>query len=125
MKKRIYMVALTMVLSFSIGLVAYAHDPVGGSGAGSMMGGGGMGGMGGHGGGMMDYGNVISKLWHGITNMFRSTEQNDYNETELLRMQAREKRREISEMYQSENPDRGLLAQKIEELNRLESKLVN
>jgi hypothetical protein len=40
-------------------------------------------------------------------------------------MQIREKRRELAEMYRSGNTDKELLEQKIEELNRLESKLDN
>lgn len=125
MKKRDYIVVVTVVLAFSVGMVAYAHEPVGGSGGGSMMHGGRSGMMGGHGGGMMDYGQGISKLWDALTNIFNRSNQTDYNETESLRMQIREKRRELAEMYRSDNTDKELLEQKIEELNRLESKLDN
>ena len=115
MKKRVYIVVAIVVLAFSVGVVAYAHGPVGGSGDGSMMDGGRS--------GMMGDGQGISKLWHALTNIFNRSNQTDYNETESLRMQIREKRRELAEMYRSDNTDKELLEQKIEELNRLESKL--
>jgi Spy/CpxP family protein refolding chaperone len=123
MQKRDYIVVVTAVLVFSFGVVAYAHGPVGGSGGGSMMDGGRTGRMGGHGGGMMGDGQWISELWHALTNIFNRSDQTDYNETESLRAQIREKRRELAEMHRSDNTDKELHVQKIEELNRLESKL--
>jgi Spy/CpxP family protein refolding chaperone len=73
----------------------------------------------------MGDGQGISKLWHALMNIFNRSNQADYDETEALRMQIREKRRELAEMYRSGNTDKELLEQKIEELNRLESKLDN
>jgi Spy/CpxP family protein refolding chaperone len=125
MKKRGYIVVVIVVLAFSVGVVAYEHGPVGGSGGGSVMDGGRSGMMGGHGGGMMGDGQGISKLWRALTDIFNRSNQTDYSETESLRMQIREKRRELAEMYRSDNTDKDLLEKKIEELNRLESKLDN
>lgn len=122
MKTRSYMVAVAVVATFAIGVVAYAQGPGGGSGGGSMMGGGhGM--MGGSGHGMTGYSKGISNLWEALSKRLDISKQNDYNQTETLREQIREKRRELASLYRSENADKKLIHQKIDELNRLESKL--
>ena len=114
MKTRSYMVAVAVVATFAIGVVAYAQGPGGGSGGGSMMGGG-------H--GMTGYSKGISYLWELLSKMLDISKQNDYNQTETLREQIREKRGELASLYRSENADKKLIDQKIDELNRLESKL--
>jgi Spy/CpxP family protein refolding chaperone len=122
MKTRSYMVAVAVVVTFAIWVVAYAQGPGGGSGGGSMMGGGhGM--MGGSGHGMTGYSKGISYLWELLSKMLDISKQNDYNQTETLREQIREKTRELASLYRSENADKKLIDQKIDELNRLESKL--
>lgn len=122
MKTRSYMVAVAVVATFAIGVVAYAQGPGGGSGGRSMMGGGhGM--MGGSGHGMTGYSKGISNLWEALSKRLDISKQNDYNQTETLREQIREKRRELASLYRSENADKKLIHQKIDELNRLESKL--
>jgi len=130
MKTRSYMVAVAVVATFAIGVVAYAQGPGGGSGGGSMMGGGhgmmggsGHGMMGGSGHGMTGYSKGISNLWEALSKRLDISKQNNYNETETLREQIREKRRELASLYRSENADKKLIHQKIDELNRLESKL--
>ena len=122
MKTRSYMVAVAVVATFAIGVVAYAQGPGGGSGGGSMMGGG-RGMMGGSGHGMTGYSKGISYLWELLSKMLDISKQNDYNQTETLREQIREKTRELASLYRSENADKKLIDQKIDELNRLESKL--
>lgn len=122
MKTRSYMVAVAVAATFAIGVVAYAQGPGGGSGGGSMMGGGhGMTGGSGH--GMTGYSKGISYLWELLSKMLDISKQNDYNQTETLREQIREKTRELASLYRSENADKKLIDQKIDELNRLESKL--
>ncbi len=115
MKTRTYMVAVAVVATFAIGVVAYAQGPGGGSGGGSMMGGSGH--------GMTGYSKGISYLWELLSKMLDISKQNDYNQTETLREQIREKRGELASLYRSENADKKLIDQKIDELNRLESKL--
>lgn len=122
MKTRSYMVAVAVVATLAIGIVAHAQGPGGGSGGGSMMGGG-RGMMGGSGHRMTGYNKGISYLWGLLSKMFDKSKQDDYNQTETLREQIREKRGELASLYRSENADKKLIDQKIYELNRLESEL--
>jgi len=48
------------------------------------------------------------------------SEPNNYHDTEKIRAKIREKRHELSFLYRSKKPDKMLIDQKIEELNRLE-----
>ena len=119
MKSRICMILVAMIATFAISAVAYAD----GSGGGSMMGGGGHGMMGGGGSGMMGYGQWVSALWEALSEKFGGGDQNNYEETETLRRQIREKRGELASLYSYKNTDKKLIDQKIDELNRLESEL--
>ncbi len=111
MKKIRYIFLASILAVVIIGAVGYADGPGGGTGgvAFAMMGG--QGGMTGGQGGMMGgkgYG-------HGNPDL---TE-----ETAFLRKQIREKRAELSALYRSDNADKTLIDQKIDELNLLERRL--
>jgi hypothetical protein len=92
--------------------------------------GGGMGGSmgGGHGmmggGHMMQYDPKMSNPWQGQP---RQTPypayQSKQTERQQLKEEIRQKRQELSNLYRSENPDKDLIDQKIEELGKLEAEL--
>ena len=125
MKLKILSITGAMTLVVLFGSFVYA----GGMGGGGM-GGGGHGMMGG--GHMMDYGRGYSPPYQDQYN--RYDQNNRYNEpeksyrhdpgeTERLRQEIREKRRELSALYRSENPDRDQIDKRIDELGRLEAEL--
>ena len=124
MKPRTYIIALALIATFAFWISAYAQGPGGGSmgggGGHGMMGGSGMGGQ-----GMMGGGQGMSGLREELTEKSGKEDQNNYDEeeTEKLRRQIREKRRELSSLYRSKNSDNKLIDQKIAELNRLEFEL--
>ena len=124
MKPRPYIIILGLIATLAIWISAYAQGPGGGSmgggGGNGMMGGGGMGGQ-----GMMGGGQGMSGLREELTEKSGKEDQNNYDEeeTEKLRRQIREKRRELSSLYRSKNSDNKLIDQKIAELNRLEFEL--
>jgi Spy/CpxP family protein refolding chaperone len=122
MKTKKSIIAVLVIATFTTGAVAYAQGPGGGS-EGSMKGGGGHGMMDGGGHGMMGGGKGISYLWELLSKGLDKSKENSYNETERLREQIREKRRELASLYRSENADKRLIDQKIEELNGLEAEL--
>jgi Spy/CpxP family protein refolding chaperone len=131
MIRRACMIVVEVIAALAIAAVAYAHGPGAGSWSGSttggvvyaMMGGQGMMG-GGQGGGMSGYGQQGgSNLWDQLTRMFDGSNQQSYRETEGLRMEIQEKRRELAALYRSDKPDKSLIDKKIEELNRLEAEL--
>ena len=124
MKPRTYIIALALIATFAFWISAYAQGPGGGSmgggGGHGMMGGSGIGGQ-----GMMGGGQGMSGLREELTEKSGKEDQNNYDEeeTEKLRRQIREKRRELSSLYRSKNSDNKLIDQKIAELNRLEFEL--
>lgn len=88
------------------------------------MGGGGHGGgMGGH--GMMGWGRGLSTLWEYLSKKPREPDQNPYapKDTEALRAEIKEKRKELDSMLASSNKDEEVINRKIDELNRLELEL--
>jgi hypothetical protein len=113
---------------FGIGALAFAifiggFVYAGGMGGGGM-GGGGRGMMGG--GHMMDYGRGYSAPYPAPYNRdYQSEEPYRYNsqETERMRQEIREKRQELSKLYDSEKPDKALIDKKIDELSKLEAQL--
>jgi Spy/CpxP family protein refolding chaperone len=123
MKAKIHMVSAVVVALLAISVHAYADDQSGTSQGGPMLGGSGHGGMGG--GGMMGWGRGMSALWEYLSK--NPTERNetpyDQKEAEALKKQIREKRQELSDLLRSDKPDKELLDEKIDELNRLESEL--
>jgi hypothetical protein len=136
MKVRIILIGFTIILGLSISGVVAAQNmnwadetidrkiylTMGGHGSG--MGGGNDGGMMGNGSGMMDNTNWMRKLWNSFSGSPMDSNRNEYNqnfeEREKLQQQIREKRRELSSLFNSKNPDRELMDQKINALNRLE-----
>ena len=124
MHKRIYMVSIVIAFAFAFSAIAFAGGQGGGSGhSGGMMGGQGGGMMEGQGGGMSGSGKWMSKLWELLSNRTGKSDQGKDRERAALRTEIREKRKELVSLVQSENPDRALITQKIEELDRLESEL--
>ncbi len=118
------MVSIVMAAAFTFSIVAFAGGQGGGSGqGGGMMGGQGGGMMGDQGGGMMGSGKWMSKLWELLSNRTGKSDQGKDRERAALRTEIREKRGELVSLIQAENPDRALINQKIEELDRLESEL--
>ena len=115
MKPKILLIISTIASVLFIGSLAYA----GGMGGGMM--GGGMGG--GH---MMDFGKGYSTPYPDQFNRYnRYDEPYQYGpgETKRLRMEIREKRKELSELYREEKPDRALIEKKVNELDKLEAEL--
>lgn len=128
MKPRFYMVTLAVGALFALSVTASANDGNEGSQRGPILGGG-HGGMGGHGGtgegGMMGWGRGMSALWEYLSQILNERNEGGYDpkQSEALREQIREKRKELSDLLRSDKPDKELLDEKIEELNRLESEL--
>jgi hypothetical protein len=118
MNKIFFIIAAALTATIAIGGIAYAGGPGGG------MGGGGRGMMGG--GHMMDFGRGYSTPYPDQYNQYnRSDEPDRYGptETERLRQEIREKRQELSKLYDSEKPDKDLIDKKIDELSKLEAEL--
>ncbi len=118
---RTYTVVLAVIAVLTTGAVAYADGPGGGSWVVAMMGRGGNGMAGGH--GMMGSGQGTSNLSQEQANKLDELYRKSYQETEALRKEMREKREELASLFRSDNPDKNLIDQKINELNRLESDL--
>jgi hypothetical protein len=91
------------------------------------MGGSGMGGSGMGGSGMMGGGQIMSDLWNAFSSMWGAKNPTKYDHrsssTDKLRSEIREKRQELDSMFQSRNPDKRAIDQKMRELERLESEL--
>ena len=124
MKPKIFIITVAIAISAIIGGLAYAGGMGGGSMGGGGMGGGGRGMMGG--GHMMDFGRGDSTPYPEQYNRYnRSDEISRYGptETERLRQEIREKRQELSKLYDSEKPDGDLINKKIDELSKLEAEL--
>ena len=115
MKPKIMLITIAISFAIALGGITYA-------GGGGMGGGRGMMG-GGH---MMDFGKGYSAPYPDQFNRYnRSDEPDRYGptETERLRREIREKRQELSKLYDSEKPDRDLIDKKIDELSKLEAEL--
>ncbi len=121
MKSKIHIAVIVLITVVTISVVAYAGGPGGGSGGSSMMGGGGQGMMGGHGSGTVGLGQTVLNLIEKLAGKWNESSIKTSAEKERLRGQINEKRLELADLYQSENPDRKLIDKKIHELNRLES----
>lgn len=119
MKPKILLITGTMTLAIFIAGSVFAGGPGGGG-----MGGGGYGMMGsGH---MMDYGKGSSiPLLDRYTRDNRPEESGGYGprETERLRQEIREKRKELKVLYSAVKPDEDLIDKKIDELSKLEAEL--
>jgi Spy/CpxP family protein refolding chaperone len=119
MNPKILLIAGAMILAIFFAGIVFAGGP--GSGG---MGGGGHGMMGG--GHMMDYGRGYSIPYLDQYNRYnRLNEPNQYGPTEIkrLRQEIREKRQELSKLYESDKPDKELIKKKIDELGKLEAEL--
>ena len=129
-KKAYYLIAVGVIAALAFSPVVYAHGSGPGSWGGSLMGSpeyammGGQGMMGGgQGGGMMGYGQGSSNLWSDLNRMFNGSHQQSHSETEALRREIRQRRQELASLFEAAKPDKKLIAEKIEELNRLEAEL--
>ena len=118
MKTKTFLIAFAVMAVITTGFSAYAH----GAGGSSMMGGA-YAMMGGHGRGMTGFGQEILNFFRNYFRESNKSDPNNYQDTEKLRAKIREKRHELSFLYRSEKPDKILIDQKIEELDRLESDL--
>ena len=129
-RKAYYLIAVGVIAALTFIPVVYAHGPGAGSWGGSLMGGpeyammGGQGMMGGgQGGGRMGYGQGGSNLWGELNRMFNGSNQQSHSETETLRREIRQRRQELASLFEADKPDKKLIHEKIEELNRLEGEL--
>ena len=119
MKPTILLITGVMVMVIFIAGIVFA----GGMGGGGM-GGGGNGMMGG--GHMRGSGQGYALPFQDLYNRYmRSDEPNSYGprETERLRQEIREKRKELKVLYSSVKPDEELIDKKIDELSKLEAEL--
>ena len=119
MKPTILLITGVMVMVIFIAGIVFA----GGMGGGGM-GGGGNGMMGG--GHMRGSGQGYALPFQDLYNRYmRSDEPNSYGprETERLRQEIREKRKELKVLYSSVKPDEDLIDKKIDELSKLEAEL--
>jgi hypothetical protein len=119
MKPTILLITGVMVMVIFIAGIVFA----GGMGVGGM-GGGGYGMMGG--GHMRGSGQGYALPFQDLYNRYmRSDEPNSYGprETERLRQEIREKRKELKVLYSSVKPDEDLIDKKIDELSKLEAEL--
>ena len=119
MKPTILLITGVMVMVIFIAGIVFA----GGMGGGGM-GGGGYGMMGG--GHMRGSGQGYALPFQDLYNRYmRSDEPNSYGprETERLRQEIREKRKELKELYSSGKPDNDLIDKRIDELSKLEAEL--
>jgi hypothetical protein len=118
MTKKIFTVSIGLAAALIIGGIAVA----GGGGMGGSMGGGYQGMMGG--GHMMQYNPNMSNPWQGQPQQTPyPSYQSKQTERQQLKEDIRQKRQELSSLYRSENPDKDLIDQKIEELSKLEAEL--
>ena len=119
MKPTILLITGVMVMVIFIAGIVFA----GGMGGGGM-GGGGNGMMGG--GHMRGSGQGYALPFQDLYNRYmRSDQPNSYGpkETERLRQEIREKRKELKELYSSGKPDNDLIDKRIDELSKLEAEL--
>jgi hypothetical protein len=120
-----FIIAVALTAMIAMGGITYAGGPGGGGmGGGGNRGGGGYGMMGG--GHMMDYGRGYSIPYPDRYNRYNRPEESyryGPRETERLRQEIREKRLELSKLFESEKPDRDLIKKKIDELGKLEAEL--
>ena len=119
MKPTILLITGVMVMVIFIAGIVFA----GGMGGGGM-GGGGYGMMGG--GHMRGSGQGYALPFQDLYNRYmRSDEPNSYGprETERLRQEIREKRKELKVLYSSGKPDNDLIDKRIDELSKLEAEL--
>jgi hypothetical protein len=119
MKPTILLITGVMVMVIFIAGIVFA----GGMGGGGM-GGGGYGMMGG--GHMRGSGQGYALPFQDLYNRYmRSDEPNSYGprETERLRQEIREKRKELKVLYSYVKPDEDLIDKKIDELSKLEAEL--
>ncbi len=130
MIRKIYLQSIiffSVFLMIIAGSVVYAHGPEGGSGGENFMGKYSYGMMGGHGmmgGGSM--GNFGQGAWNGSRpNMRNYTEKNlsGREEIETLRRKIDQKRKELTTLYRSDDADKTLIDNKIDELSSLERSL--
>ena len=124
MKATILLITGAIVMAIFIAGIVFAGGPGSGGMGGGGMGGGSYGMMGG--GHMMDYGQGYATPYQDRYNRYnRSDEPYQYGprETERLRQEIREKRQELSKLYDSEKPDKDLIDKKIDELSKLEAEL--
>lgn len=129
-RKAYYLIAVGVIAALALTPVVYAHGSGAGSWGGSLMGGpeyammGGQGMMGGgQGGGMMGSGQGASNLWGDLNRMFNGSNQQRNSETETLRKEIQQRRQELASLVEAPKPDKKLIHEKIEELNRLEAEL--
>ena len=116
MTTRILPVIIGLTAAVIIGGIAFAGGGMGGS----MGGGHGMMGSG-H---MMQYDPNMTNPWQGQPQQTPyPSYQYKQTERQRLKKEIREKRQELSNLYRSENPDKDLIDQKIEELSKLEAEL--
>jgi hypothetical protein len=122
MNRIFFIIAAALIATMAIGGITYSGGPGGGGmGGAGMMGGGGNGMMGG--GHMMgnDRGSAVPYR----DRYMRSDDPNSYGprETERLRQEIREKRKELKVLYSSGKPDNDLIDKRIDELSKLEAEL--
>jgi hypothetical protein len=144
MNRIFFIIAAALIATIAIGGITYSGGPGGGGMGGGGMGGGGMGGggmggggmggggMGGGGYGMMGGGHMMGNdrgyavPYQDRYNRYnRSDQPNSYGprETERLRQEIREKRKELKGLYSSGKPDKDLIDKRIDELSKLEAEL--
>ena len=119
MKPKILLITIAVSFGIAFGGILYAGGGMGGGGMG-----GGRGMMGG--GHMMDFGRGYSTPYPDQYNRYNRSDgpyRNGPTETENLRHEIREKRQELSKLYDSEKPDKDLIDKKIDELSKLEAEL--
>ena len=119
MKPKILLITIAVSFGIVFGGILYAGGGMGGGGMG-----GGRGMMGG--GHMMDFGRGYSTPYPDQYNRYNRPDgpyRNGPTETENLRHEIREKRQELSKLYDSEKPDKDLIDKKIDELSKLEAEL--
>ena len=124
MNRIFFIIAAALIATIVIGGITYSGGPGGGGMGGGGMGGGGYGMMGG--GHMMGNDRGYAVPYQDRYNRYnRSDQSNSYGprETERLRQEIREKRKELNELYSSIKPDNDLIDKRIDELSKLEAEL--
>ena len=124
MNRIFFIIAAALIATIAIGGITYSGGPGGGGMGGGGMGGGGYGMMGG--GHMMGNDRGYAVPYQDRYNRYnRSDQSNSYGprETERLRQEIREKRKELNELYSSIKPDNDLIDKRIDELSKLEAEL--
>ena len=124
MNRIFFIIAAALIATMAIGGITYSGGPGGGGMGGGGMGGGGYGMMGG--GHMMGNDRGYAVPYQDRYNKYnRSVQPNSYGpkETERLRQEIREKRKELKVLYSSVKPDEELIDKKIDELSKLEAEL--